>query len=160
MKSIFMFNFILSCDKTKFKNALMKKLGVLIIFTGALFVLSCEKESDEVSDRFNLLTGTVWLSDSLLVNGVDGSYPGGPLENFKGEAIFNEDGTGTFGIYTGTWKFEQNETVLKITSPSLLIVLTTQIVELTATSLKITTTYPNSANPDEPLNIRMTFKPK
>ncbi|MDT8401054.1 MAG: hypothetical protein RQ743_05100 [Bacteroidales bacterium] len=138
----------------------MKNLGVSIILLGALFILSCEKEPDEVSDRFKFLTGTVWLSDSLLVNGHDGSYPGGPLENFKGEAIFNEDGTGTFGIYTGTWKFEQNETVLKITSPSLLTVLTTQVVELTATSLKITTPFYNSENPAEPLNIRMTFKPK
>lgn len=138
----------------------MKKLGVLIILTGVLLIVSCEKEEEEVSDRFRFLTGTEWLSDSLLVNGLDGSYPGGPLESFKGEASFNEDGTGTFGSYTGTWKFEQNETVLKITSPSLLTVITAQIIELTASSLKITTPFFNSEDPNDPLKIRMTFIPK
>ena len=138
----------------------MKNSGFLTIFLCVLFIVSCDKDDDEVSERFQFLTGSVWASDSLLVNGFDGSFSGGPLENFKGDAKFNEDGTGTFGSYAGTWKFEQDEAVLVITSPDLPFALSAQIAELTAISLKITTVFPNLENPAEPLNIRMTFKAK
>jgi hypothetical protein len=80
------------------------------------------------------------------------------LELFKGEAKFNEDGTGYFGSYTGTWRFASNETQIVISSPSLPLTLTTLIAELTSTSLKVTTSYPNLVNPLEPVKIRMTFK--
>jgi len=119
---------------------------------------SCKKNSQ--SEPFKLLTGPIWASDSLLANGVDAGGPAGMLENFKGEAKFNEDGTGYFGIYTGTWRFAYNETQIVIKTDFLLLPLTTKIAELTKLSLKITTSFPNPINPSTPINIRMTFKAK
>jgi len=116
--------------------------------------LSCNKE--KVSERFTLLTSHTWASDSLLANGVDASDPGEMLALFKGDATFNEDGTGTFGQYSGTWMFTDSETNLAITSPDLPFALTTHIVELTSASLKVTFTYPGQP----PTSIRMTFKAK
>ena len=135
----------------------MKNLSLFILIMG-LAILSCKK--DETSENFKMLTGPVWVSDSLLVNGLDAGGPGGMLENFAGDAKFNEDGTGYFGKYTGTWRFAFNETQLVITSDSLPIPLTTKLAELTQVSLKVTTAYPNLANPSAPLYIRMTFKPE
>jgi len=119
-----------------------------------LIVSSCNK--DKESDRFTLLTSHTWTSDSLLANGVDASDPGEMLALFKGDADFNADGTGTFGQYTGTWMFTDNETNVAITSPDLPFALTTHIAELTAVSLKVTFTFPGVT----PSSIRMTFKPK
>ena len=136
----------------------MKKLALLLTVAGCLFCASCKKDTQ--SERFKLLTGPVWVSDSLLANGVDAGGPAGILFNFKGEAKFNPDGSGHFGVYTGTWKFAYNETQIIITADSLALPLTTQIAELTSTSLKIKTSYPNLLNPASPLLIRMTFKPK
>jgi hypothetical protein len=132
----------------------MKNIALLIV-TGLIIFSACKKNSE--SERFVLLTTPVWTSDSLLVNGFDASGPGQLLEKFKGDAKFNKNGTGSFGQYTGTWRFSYNETNLVIESDSLLLPLTTNIVELTAISLKVTTVFPSS--PD-PLNIRMTFKAK
>jgi hypothetical protein len=137
----------------------MKNLVILLMITGCLSVLSCQKKESQ-SDYFTLLTTPVWKSDSLLVNGADASGTGGMLELFKGDAKFNADGTGNFGSYTGTWRFANNETQIVITSPSLPLTLTTLIAELTNTSLKVTTSYPNLANPSQPIKIRMTFKAK
>ncbi|MDO9339097.1 MAG: hypothetical protein Q7T72_01055 [Bacteroidales bacterium] len=137
----------------------MKNLALLLIISGCFFISSCKKDSQ--SEPFKLLTGPVWASDSLLANGLDASLPpDGMLRNFKGEAKFNEDGTGHFGIYTGTWRFAYNETQIVITTDSLPLPLTTKIAELTKISLKITTSYPNLLNPAAPTNIRMTFKAK
>jgi hypothetical protein len=136
----------------------MKNLALLLIMTGCFIIFSCKKESQ--SETFKLLTGPIWASDSLLANGVDASGPTGMLKNFKGEAKFNEDGTGYFGIYAGTWSFSFNETQIKITTDSLDFPLTTEIAELTKISLKITTSYPNLLNPAAPTSIRMTFKAK
>lgn len=144
--------------KTNIINDNMKNLIILLMLTGCLSVLSCKKESQ--TDRLTLLTTPVWKSDSLLVNGADASGTGGMLELFKGDAKFNEDGTGYFGSYTGTWRFATNETQIVITSPSLPLTLTTLIAELTSTSLKVKTSYPNLVNPLEPVKIRMTFKAK
>jgi uncharacterized protein YceK len=132
----------------------MKNVVLLLIITALIVASSCGKEKD--SDRFKLLTSHTWASDSLLANGVDASDPGEMLALFKGDASFNEDGTGTFGQYTGTWMFTDNETNVAITSPDLPFALTTHIVELTSVSLKVTFTYPGVT----PTNIRMTFKPK
>ena len=134
----------------------MKNLALLFIMAGCLYCASCKKDSQ--SQSFKLLTGPVWASDSLLANGLDASGPDGMLKNFKGEAKFNEDLTGNFGIYKGTWRFAYNETQIVITTDSLPLPLTTKIAELTTLSLKITTSYPNSAG--VPTNIRMTFKAK
>ncbi|TVQ94677.1 MAG: hypothetical protein EA393_00565, partial [Bacteroidetes bacterium] len=115
---------------------------------------------DDESDRFRYLTTPIWLSDSLLVNGEDGSIPGGFLEDFKGEVDFREDGTGTFGVYEGTWRFQQNETELLIRSDSLPLPLNAKIEELVANSLKISANFPNPYDPTDPLRLRLTFVPK
>jgi hypothetical protein len=133
---------------------IMKNIALFLLISGCIYISSCKKESQ--SDSFKLLTGPIWVSDSLLANGFDASGPLGLLKNFKGEVKFNEDGTGNFGMFTGTWRFAFDETQIVITSDSLPIPLTNKIAELTATSLKITTSFP--AIP--PINIRMTFKPK
>jgi hypothetical protein len=134
----------------------MKKLILLLVISGCFYMMSCKKDTQ--SENFNLLTGPVWVSDSLLVDGADASGPGDLLENFKGDAKFNTDYSGTFGEYTGTWRFAFNETQLVITTDSLPLPLTTKIVELTVSSLKITTSFPVIQG--LPLNIRMTFKAK
>lgn len=131
------------------KRTLLFLLTVLVVFT-----LSCNKEKP--SERFTLLTSHVWTSVSLLADGVDASGPGQILEKFKGDVTFNEDGTGTFGQYTGTWVFVDNEASIAIDSPDLDITITTFIEELTAASLKVTFTYPGVTL----INVRMTFRPK
>jgi hypothetical protein len=136
----------------------MKNLLLVLAFAGCIFSSSCKKDSK--SEPFKFLTGPVWISDSLLVNGIDASGIGGILENFKGEAKFNEDGTGYFGSYNGTWRFASAETQIVIQADSLTLPLTAKIVELTSLSLKVTTSYPNILNPAIPINIRMTFKAK
>ncbi len=135
----------------------MKNLALFLLLAGFLLSSSC-KEKDSKSENFKLLTGPLWSSDSLLVNGLDASGPLGILQGFKGNAKFNEDGTGYFGAYSGKWRFAQNESEITITADSLVIPLTTKIAELTSTSLKITTSFPNAVNPAMPLLIRMTFK--
>ena len=132
----------------------MKKL--LPLFTLLLIIIASSCDKDKASDRFTLLTSHAWTSDSLLANGVDASDPGEMLALFKGDAMFNKDGTGTFGQYSGTWMFTDSETNLAITSPDLPFTLTTHIAELTSVSLKVTFSYPGQP----PTNIRMTFKPK
>jgi hypothetical protein len=132
----------------------MKRNLLLFLLVMTVLVSSCNK--DKESDRFTLLTSHTWTSDSLLANGVDASDPGEMLALFKGDADFSADGTGTFGQYTGTWMFTDNETNVAITSPDLPFALTTHIAELTAVSLKVTFTYPGLT----PSSIRMTFKPK
>ncbi len=136
----------------------MKNLGLFLLITGFIYLVSCEKNKD--SDNFRNITGITWRSDSLLVNGIDASFAGAMLEDFKGDVKFNEDGTGTFGRFTGQWMFAFNETQLIITSDSLPLPLTANIRELTKTSLKITTVFTNPLPPPPTLNIRMTFKPK
>ena len=123
-------------------------------------VLTCKK--DEHSERFKLLTTPVWASDSLLANDVEASGSGELLEKFKGDAKFNNDGTGSFGKFTGTWVFAGGETEIVIYSDSIPFrYLTTKIVELTTSSLKITTGFPNIQNPSAgDYRIRMTFKAK
>jgi len=136
----------------------MKNLLVSLIICGLVVLIACNKE--DKSERFKLLTDPVWVTDSLLADGVDASEPGMLLAKFKGDAKFNEDGTGTFGVYKGTWHFANNETQIVIFSDSLLIPLVTLIKELTNTSLKITTSVPNLSNLSDTVNIRMTFKAK
>jgi hypothetical protein len=135
----------------------MKNIALILIIAG-MAIASCKKEDS--NSQVSLLTGPVWTSDSLLANGVDASGPDGMLKNFKGDAKFNEDGTGYFGIYEGTWRFAYDNTQLVISSDSLAFPITTKIAELTAKNLKVTTSYPNLANPSAPTNIRMTFKAK
>lgn len=132
----------------------MKKIVPWLLVTLLVIAAACNKE--KASERFTLITSHTWTSDSLLADGVDASDPGETLEKFKGDIVFKKDGTGTFGQYTGTWMFTDNEANLAITSPDLPFALTTHIVVLTAVSLKVTFTYPGVT----PQDIRMTFKPK
>lgn len=134
----------------------MKNFAILLLISGCVYFSSCKKESQ--SEMFKLLTGPVWVSDSLLVNGIDASGPTGFLKDFNGEAKFNVDGTGEFGNYSGSWNFIYEETYIKITADSLPVPgpLNVEIAELTSTSLKITTSYPTVP----PITIRMTFKAK
>lgn len=135
------------------KGLQIKSIGFLLVIISALLVFSCEKEDDDQSERFVLLTSPVWVSDSLLVNGVDASGSDQLLEEFDGEVEFNEDGTGRFGDYTGTWNFTANETQLVISTAALPFPITAGIEELTSSSLKIETNFDTQV-------IRMTFKPK
>ncbi len=136
----------------------MKKTVLLIIISISLLAYACDK--DKESDRFKFLTTPVWTADSLLANGFDASGSGGILAIFNGDAKFNTDGTGSFGSYNGTWRFNSDETELVIVTEALLLPVTTDIVELTTQSLKVTTLYPNPLNPTQPINLRMTFKAK
>jgi hypothetical protein len=133
----------------------------LIVLVGAYVVGCNDKDDNEEVDNFTLLTTPTWVADSLLANGVDASGPDDVLYNFNGEAKFRTDGTGTFGSYSGTWTFSNsNKTQITISSPDFIIPITAEIVELTASSLKITTVVPDMNNPGAILNIRMTFKVK
>jgi len=136
----------------------MKKTLLLITTVAIVLLFACKKEKE--SERFSLLTAHAWTSDSLLVNNSDAGGPGGMLEKFKGDAKFEKDGTGYFGKYKGTWRFAYNEENLVIESDSLQVPLTAKIVLLTGIDFKITTTFPNLLSPQNPFNIRMTFKPK
>jgi len=135
----------------------MKKLSLSFIILFSLFVFACSKQ--EKSEKFKLLTTPVWTADSLLANKLDASGPGGLLEKFKGDAEFREDGKGTFGSYTGQWRFNPAETEITIVTDSMPLPIVCDIVELKITSLKITTVVPDK-NTYEPINIRMTFKAK
>jgi len=137
---------------------IMKNIKPLILVL-TIFGLCIMCEEEEHSERFKLLTGPVWMSDSLMANGMDAGGPGGLLEKFNGEAKFNEDGTGNFGEYVGNWYFSNNEKDITIMSDSLILALTCRIVELTELSFKITTSFPIPDLP-EPVDIRITFKPK
>ena len=143
---------------TELKPESMKKTVVSLIAVALIVLSGCNK--DDESERFKFLTGTVWVTDLLLANGVDASGPGQMLEDFKGEARFNKDGTGEFGTYTGEWRFAYNETQIIIETTDLPLPLSTMIEELTASSLKITTSVPNPLNPQESVPLRMTFTAK
>lgn len=131
------------------------KLVFAAIISSVLILASC---GNKTSERFKLLTGHAWQSDSLLVDGMDASGPGEMLEKFVGEARFYEDGSGYFGQYTGGWYFSNNETDITITSDSLALPLTTNIEELTGESFKITTKFTTAMS--IVLDIRITFKAK
>jgi len=136
----------------------MKKI-ILFIFLAVTVVLSSCKEKE--SDSFKFLTDPVWVAETLLANGVDASGPGGLLSQFVGDAKFEKDGTGYFGSYTGEWRFSNNETKLVITTSSLPLPITADIIELTSTSLKLSTLFLNPQNPTGPaIDIQMTFKRK
>jgi hypothetical protein len=135
----------------------MKNAALFIVISLIFGIFACSKKDSE-SEKFKLLTAHPWVADSLLVNGADASGPGGMLESFVGDVVFNTDYTGTFGQFTGTWRFAFNETQLIIDSDSLAFPMTAVIVELTSVSLKATTSYQIPGS--DPINIRMTFKPK
>lgn len=80
----------------------MRRVALPIFLTVILLVtVSCEK--DKESERFKLLTGRIWQSNELLVDGADESA--GLLAGFVGEAKFNKDGTGYFGQFAYSCDF-------------------------------------------------------
>jgi hypothetical protein len=139
----------------------MKKIyPLLIVLLAGLVIFSCKKEEEPQLTPYELLTLHVWVSDSLLANGADASGPGQMLEKFNGDAEFRTDGTGTFGQYTGTWTLSTDNTEITIVTPELPMPVIALVAELTKTSLKITTGFPDIANPGQTIAIRMTFKSK
>ncbi|RLD83282.1 MAG: hypothetical protein DRJ10_03775 [Bacteroidetes bacterium] len=141
------------------KTKLIIQNTLLVLFIIAIF-FACKKEDDTLSENFILLTNHTWVNDSLLADGVEASGPGQILDDFIGDTKFNVDGTGYIGTFTGEWGFNENETQITIFSDSLLIPVTTNLVELTTSSLKITTNFPSRTTPGEVIDVRMTFKPK
>ena len=129
-----------------------------MIITSLCILITCKKD-EPPSERFRLLTTPLWTSDSLLADGEDASGPGELLEKFTGDAKFFEDGSGYFGQYTGNWQLTDNDENITIYSDSLLIPVACYIEELTESDFKIVTSFPVKDEP-QPINIRITFKPK
>lgn len=134
----------------------MRNIVCLTFITAVLLLTACSK--DKKSERFRLLTTTAWINESVLV---DGEEPAGDwdfLNEFTGEAKFNEDGTGNFGSYTGQWRFNETETEITITTESIPLPIVTRIIELTSERLEISTVTLNPQNPSETAEITMIFK--
>lgn len=136
----------------------MKNFTLFIIIISGILLYSCSKEEEEVIlTPYQMLTGNTWHSDSLLADGEDASGPGELLEKFKGEAHFRTDGTGTFGEYSGEWTLSEDNSEITIITTEMPLPITAIINELTQSSLKITTGFPDASNPGEVIIIRMTF---
>ncbi|MFO7576012.1 MAG: hypothetical protein R6W67_12725 [Bacteroidales bacterium] len=135
----------------------MRSIVITAMLTYVMILFSsCSKEKE--SERFRLLTGNLWQSHLLMVDGEDESA--GLLAGFVGEAKFNKDGTGYFGQYTGTWYFSNNENNITITTPDLPAPLTTTVIELTSQRFKISTSYPIKLDPMNLNLIEISFVPK
>ena len=130
-----------------------------IIALTTLFI-GCNKDDEEKSEQYKLLTSHTWVSDSLIADGQSAGGVGELLYNFAGETKFNDDGTGKIGKYEGTWSLSSDNTKLTIDSDDLAFALTVTLSELTETSLKVTTTFPSTENPGTLIKVRMTFVPK
>lgn len=136
----------------------MKKEIVLFCLTVCLLVFACSKE--EKSERFELLTTPVWTTESIVATGADTTGVGVLVKMLKGDAKFNEDGTGTFGTFTGQWNFNSDETEITITTLSLPGSLVADIITLTAQSLKLSTDITLPTHQEDLINIQMSFNVK
>lgn len=134
----------------------MKRRYLCLVVAALVMLAACSK--DKESERFRFLTGNIWESEELLVDGQDES--GGLLSFLAGEARFNKDGTGSFGDYAGTWYFSNNETQITIKTESLPVPLTLIVNELTGQKFKISTYFPIKLDPDNPNLIEITFRAK
>ncbi|HOS71330.1 MAG TPA: hypothetical protein PLZ75_02650 [Bacteroidales bacterium] len=134
----------------------MRRTICLSFIAIALLLTACSKEKE--SERFRLLTTPVWVSESILVNGVKPEGDWDFLNDFTGDAKFHKDGTGYFGSFTGEWKFNDAETEIIITTTTVPIPIVTEIIELTSVTLKISTTILNPQNPAESADVIMIFK--
>jgi len=144
--------------KRNLKLKVMKKVALFLIIATLVIAYSCK---DDESERFKFLTEATWTPVSLKANGVDATGPGGILAGFVGDAKFNEDGTGTFGTYSGEWMFAAAEEKIVITTSSLPIPVTLTITELTSASLKLQGSIPDPKNlMGPPISIEMTFRAK
>jgi len=134
----------------------MRNLTLFIIIAISLLLSSCKKE-EKRSERFIFLTTPIWEAQALLANGSDASGPGGILENFKGDAKFETDGTGYFGSYTGTWRLSNFDTELTIIPDSNPLPIICNIINLSETSLVVET---QATVNQVSYEIRMTFAAK
>jgi len=123
----------------------MRNIIGLSLITAYLLLSGCNK--DDESERFKLLTTPVWTSESILANGVEPAGSWIFLKQFSGDAKFNKDGTGSFGSYTGEWKFNAAETEITIITTAVSLPIITDIVN-------------NPLNPLESADVSMTFKAK
>lgn len=143
-----------------YTNAVKKNATLLLCLIPGIFLLISGCKKEEVLTPYQLLTLHVWVADSLLADGVEAGGPGQMLEKFNGDVVFRIDGTGTFGEFTGTWTLSENNQEITIVTPDIPFPILTLVGELTKTSLKITTGFPDINTPGETIDIRMTFKPK
>ena len=136
----------------------MKKQFFLFCITICVLIIACSKE--EKSERFKLLTTPVWTSESFVATGTDTSGVGAIIKQLKGDAKFNEDGTGYFGSFTGQWRFNPDETEITIVAQSLPLPIVTEIILLTAQSLKLNAPVTIQSHPQDLIDLLMTFKAK
>lgn len=134
----------------------MRNIVCLSFITAVLLLTACSK--DKKSERFRLLTTPVWVSESILVDGEEAAGDWDFLNEFTGEAKFNEDGTGSFGSFTGQWRFNEAETEITITTETMPLPIVTIIIELTSERLEISTVTLNPKNPSESAEVTMIFK--
>ncbi|MEZ5010398.1 MAG: hypothetical protein R2744_01575 [Bacteroidales bacterium] len=94
----------------------MKSHKLFLLLLVAVTTVRMQKTEEE-SARFKLLTGQIWTSDSLLVDGEDASYPGGFLEDFAGDADSKKMGRDTLV----SMKAPGSSQIMSRTSPSVLL---------------------------------------
>jgi hypothetical protein len=131
--------------------------ALLVSAVICLLITACSK--DEKSERFRLLTTPVWSSESFDASGPDTTGIGILVKQLKGDAKFKEDGTGSFGNFTGQWKFLSDETQIQILT-QILPPIITDIIQLTAQTLKLSATVTIITHPQDPIDLVMTFKAK
>jgi len=131
--------------------------SILFVSIAALLAVSC-KDEDAKPSNTELLTAKSWTVTSFTLSGQD-------LTEYFSEECENDDSTkfgkdgkltidnGSVKCYSsepqteenGTWVFESNETKLKFTSDSG-DVESYDIDELTATTLKVSSTFSDTLN--------------
>lgn len=138
----------------------MNRFGFILIMMAFLCAFhACKKdEEDKLSEKEILLTNNTWNSISLLADGIEAGGVGEILYEFAGETVFNPDGTGQVGDYTGTWELSADETQIIIISDALDMPLTANIILLTEDTLEIFTVFPDtSTNPPRLIEVEITF---
>ncbi len=138
----------------------MKKLIYLtsVAVAVALLLFSCDK--NKKSERFTLLTTPVWTTESVTATGADTSGVSVLVKLVWGDAKFNTDGTGTFGMFSGNWSFNSDEDQITITTASLPSAIVANIITLTNQSLKLSTDLAFPTHPENLINIVLSFKVK
>ena len=136
----------------------MKDRIFLFCITACMILFSCSKK--DKSERFILLTTPVWTTESIVATGTDTTGIGVLIKQLEGDAKFNEDGSGSFGSFTGQWWFNPDETNITIKTQSLIVAIVADIIQITAQSLKLSTPVTLPTHPSDPINLLITFKAK
>lgn len=136
----------------------MKKLIYLTFVAVALFLYSCSK--DKESERFTLLTTPVWTTESITATGADTTGVGVLIKLIRGDAKFNTDGTGTFGMFSGKWSLNSDEDQITITTLALPSSIVADILTLTNQSLKLSADITIATHPQDLINLVLSFKVK